>query len=134
MSSEQLPSHSQDVERIRDIIFGSQMRDYSQRFEAVERDLARLQGEIDRLTEQLAEQDSDQTKKLQALRRDMRQADDDLRNELRETAQRLSTEKVQRIDLGRLFLELGNHLTEGRSVGDLLENLVGGEREPGREQ
>jgi len=134
MSSEQLPSHSQDVERIRDIIFGSQMRDYSQRFEVVERDLARLQGEIDRLTEQLAEQDSDQTKKLQALRRDMRQADDDLRNELRETAQRLSTEKVQRIDLGRLFLELGNHLTEGRSVGDLLENLVGGEREPGREQ
>ncbi len=134
MSSEQLPSHSQDVERIRDIIFGSQMRDYSQRFEVVERDLARLQGEIDRLTEQLAEQDSDQTKKVQALRRDMRQADDDLRNELRETAQRLSTEKVQRVDLGRLFLELGNHLTEGRSVGDLLENLVGGEREPGREQ
>lgn len=134
MSSEQLPSHSQDVERIRDIIFGSQMRDYSQRFDAVERDLARLQGEIDRLTEQLAEQDSDQTKKTQALRRDMRQADDDLRNELRETAQRLSTEKVQRVDLGRLFLELGNHLTEGRSVGDLLKNLVEGEREPGREQ
>jgi len=94
ISSEQLPSHSQDVERIRDIIFGSQMRDYQQRFDAVERDLTRLQGEIDRLTEQLAEQDSDQTKKTQVLRRDMRQADDDLRNELRETAQRLSTEKV----------------------------------------
>jgi len=47
MSNEQLQANSQDVERIRDIIFGSQMRDYQQQFEALQRDLARLQQEID---------------------------------------------------------------------------------------
>lgn len=128
MSDEHLQASSQDVERIRDIIFGTQMRDYQQLFEALQRDVARLQQELDQLNEQLAEQDSNQGKKIQALRRDTRQADDELRSELRETAQKLATDKVERADLGRLFLEIGTHLTEGRSVGDLLRSLVEGEQ------
>ena len=32
-----------DVERIRAILFGSQMRDYEQRFQTLQRDLSRLQ-------------------------------------------------------------------------------------------
>jgi chromosome segregation ATPase len=132
MSDEQAQTSSQEVERIRDIIFGSQMRDYRQQFEAIQRDLARLQQSINRLTEQLAEQDGEQGKKLQALRREMRQADDDLRNESRETAQRLTTDKVERADLGRLFADLGSHLTEGRSAGDILKNLVMEDQDPGR--
>jgi DNA anti-recombination protein RmuC len=124
MSDEQLQANSQDVERIREIIFGTQMRDYQQRFEAVQRDLARLQQQLDHLTEQLAEQDSNQGKKVQSLRQEMRQADDALRSELRETAQKLTVDKVERVDLGRLFLEIGTHLTEGRSIGDLLKTLV----------
>jgi predicted nucleic acid-binding Zn-ribbon protein len=133
MSDEQLQATSQDVERIRDIIFGTQMRDYQQRFEAYQRDLARLQKEIEQLNEQLTEQDSAQGKKVQALRREMRQADDDLRAELRETANRLTADKVERVDLGRLFLEIGNRLTEGRSIGDLLKSLVEGEQDSGRD-
>jgi DNA anti-recombination protein RmuC len=129
MSDEQLQANSQDVERIRDIIFGTQMRDYQQRFEAVQRDLARLQQQLDRLTEQLAEQDSNQGKKVQSLRQEVRQADDDLRSELRETAQKLAVDKVERVDLGRLFLEIGTRLTEGRSVGELLKSLVEGEQD-----
>ena len=35
MSDEHLQASSQDVERIRDIIFGTQMRDYQQLFEAL---------------------------------------------------------------------------------------------------
>ena len=70
---------------------------------------------------------------MQALRRELRQADDDLRTEVRETAQRLATGKVERVDLGQLFLEIGNHLTVGRSVGDLLRNLVAGEQDSGRD-
>ena len=128
MSDEHLQASSQDVERIRDIIFGTQMRDYQQLFEALQRDVARLQQEIDQLNEQLAEQDSNQGKKIQALRRDTRQADDELRSELRETAQKLAADKVEKADLGRLFLEIGTHLTEGRSVGDLLKNLIEGEQ------
>jgi hypothetical protein len=118
---------TEEVERIRDIIFGPQMRDYDHRFNNVQRDLDRLQQEIDRLTEQLTDQDSAQTKKVQALRRDMRQADDDLREEVRETAQKLTIDKVDRMALGELFIELGTHLKTGGSLADLLKSVSGPE-------
>lgn len=128
MTDEQIEATAQaepaeEIEHIRDIIFGAQMRDYNQRFQTVQRDLERLQQEIDRLAEQLADQDSAQRKKLQDLRREMRQADDDLRDELRQTAQALITEKVDRLALGELFVELGTHLKTGGSLADLLRSL-----------
>jgi predicted nucleic acid-binding Zn-ribbon protein len=113
----------QEMDRVRDIIFGPQMRDYAQRFQAVERDLERLQQEIDRLAEGLADQDSSQTKKLQNLRREMRRADDGLRDELRQTAQTLTSDKVDRVALGELFIELGTHLKTGGSLADVLKSL-----------
>ncbi len=113
----------QEVDRIREIIFGGQMRDYQQRFEAVQRDLDRLQGEIDRLTEQLADQDSEQGKKLQNMRQEMRQADNGLRDEVRQTAQKLTTEKADRAALGELFIQLGTNLKTGGSLADLLKSL-----------
>jgi chromosome segregation ATPase len=119
----------QEVDRIRDIIFGPQMRDYDQRFETVQRDLDRLRQEIDRLSEQLADQDSSQSKKLQALHQEMRQADDDLRNELRKTAQTLMTSKVDCVALGELFIDLGTHLKTGVSLAEVLKGL--GEKEQG---
>lgn len=112
-----------EVDRIRDIILGPQLREYEQRFQIIQRDLERLQQELDHLTEQLANQDSEQSKKLQALRRDMRQGDDDLRGELRQTAQKLTTDKVDRVTLGELFVELGTHLKMGGSLADLLKGL-----------
>lgn len=128
MTKQQAKANSQtesieEVDRIRDIIFGHQMRDYEQRFQIFQRDLERLQQEIDRLTEQLADQDSSQSKKLQDLRREMRKADDGLRDELRETAQRLTIEKVDRVALGELFIELGTHLKTGGSLAELLKSL-----------
>jgi len=128
MSDEQVQATSpmeapQEVDRIRDIIFGPQMRSYEQQFQNVQRDLERLQQELDRLTEKLADQNSDQGKKLQALRRELRQADDDLRDELRQTAQKLSIDKVDRMALGELFIELGTHLKTGGSLADLLKGL-----------
>jgi predicted nucleic acid-binding Zn-ribbon protein len=116
---------SQEVDRIRDIIFGSQIKDYEQRFQNVQRDLNRLQQEFDQLNEQLTDQGSDHNKKVQNLRREMRQADDGLRDELRETAQTLSQDKVDRMALGDLFVELGNHLKNGGSLADLLKGLDG---------
>ena len=116
----------QEVNRIRDIIFGPQMRDYEQRFQSIQHDLGRLQQGIDRLAEQLADQDSSQSKKLQNLRKEMRQADDDLRNELRQTAQKLTSDKVDRLALGELFTELGTYLKTGGggSLADVLKGLV----------
>ncbi len=116
-------STPQDVERIRDIIFGRQMRDYEGRFSAVMRDLERLQQEIDRLTEALSEQDTDHAKKMQALRQELRTADDGIRNELRDTAQRLTVDKVDRVMLGDLLIELGTHLKAEDGLGGLPVDL-----------
>jgi len=114
----------QEVDRIRDIIFGHQMRDYDQRFQIVQRDLERLQQELDRLAERLAEQDSSQAKRLQELRQEMRRADDDLRDELRQATQTLTNDKVDRVALGELFIELGTHLKSGGFLADLLKDLA----------
>lgn len=127
MPDEQLQANSQDVERIRDIIFGTQMRDYQQRFQVLQQDLARLQQEIDHLTQRLATQEQSQQERLEATHHEMRRATDDLRNELLETTQQLGTEKVERLDLGQLLLRIGTHLTEGRPLANLFEDLVAGE-------
>lgn len=131
MTEEQAASSAgtaQEVDRIRDIIFGSQMREYEQRFQVVQRDLNRLQQELDRLADQLSEQDREQSKKLQALRGEMRQADDDLREELRQAVDQLMTAKVDRVALGDMFVEMGQRLKTGGSLSDLLGVLEGPEQ------
>lgn len=113
----------QEVDRIRDIIFGSQMRDYEQRFQMILRDLERLQQELDRLSDRLAEQDSEQGKKLERLRKESREADEALRRALRETAQQLTNDKVDRLALGDMLIEIGNRLKTGVLSSDLLQGL-----------
>jgi len=113
----------QKVDRVRDIIFGHQMRDYEQRFQLLQRDIQRLQQELDRLNEQLTDHNSEQVKKFQAFRQEMRQADDSLRDEIRQVTHRLTDEKVDRLALGELFVELGSHLKAGGSMIDFLKNL-----------
>ena len=70
-------STPQEADRIRDIIFGPQIREYEQRFQSLQRDVERLQQELDRMHEELTEQDAEQNKRLQAVRRDLRQGDDE---------------------------------------------------------
>jgi DNA anti-recombination protein RmuC len=112
-----------DVERIRTILFGPQMRDYEQRFLTLQRDLERLQGELAHLSDQLAAQEADQNKKLQTLRSELQRADNEIRDELRQTAQKLTDDKVDRMTLGDLFIELGAHLKGGGSLPRLLKGI-----------
>jgi uncharacterized coiled-coil DUF342 family protein len=111
------------VDRIREIIFGNQMRDYQQQFQAMQRDLDRLRGDIDRLSGQITEQDSGQGKKIETLRQETRQANDDLRDELRQTVQQLGADKVDRLALGELIIEIGTQLKTGGSLASLLQGL-----------
>ena len=124
-STQNVPAEQpvEKVERVRDIIFGPQMRDYDQKFKLIQRDLDRIQQTIDQLGERLSEQDASQLKKLQAVHREMRQSDEDLRMELRQTTEKLTFEKVDRMALGELFVELGSHLKMGGSLADLADWL-----------
>jgi chromosome segregation ATPase len=116
---------AEELGRIRDILFGHQMRDYQQRFEAMRRDLERLQGELDRLRQQLAEQDAEQEKKLGSLRQEARDADEALRSELRETAARLTDQKTDRAVLAEWFIQVGANLKGGGSIDGVLKSLGG---------
>ncbi|RLC60205.1 MAG: hypothetical protein DRI80_11260 [Chloroflexota bacterium] len=110
----------EEIERIRDIIFGAQMRDYERRFQITQRDLDRLQQEIDRLAERLVAQEREQSKKLQDLRQEMRKAHDGLRDELRQTAQKLTDDKVDRQALGEMLIQIGTYLETGAPPTGLL--------------
>ena len=100
-----------EVDRIRDIIFGSQMRDYEGKFEAFVRDAARLQRELDQLNEQLAAQSAAQVKNLQAARQELRQADADLRSELKLTLDGVTAEVAE------------NHAAQGQNLQALRQEL-----------
>ena len=47
---------TEKVSRVRDLIFGQEMRNYEQKFEHLTRDVQRLQNELNQLTTQLSEQ------------------------------------------------------------------------------
>ncbi len=122
-----------EVDRIRDIIFGPQMRDYDQRFRVFQDDVDRLQRALDRLGEVQSEHEAGFTKKLQALRTELRQDDDSLRAELRQAVEKLTDDKVDRLNLGDLLIQLGTQLKRGDGDSNLLaglSQLVGGQ-EPG---
>lgn len=93
--TEQSALQGESVERIRDIIFGPKMRDYEQRFDALTRDLARLQTDLDVLGEQLTAKDAGQSKNLQAVRQELRQANSELRNEMKAEDARLTTQLAE---------------------------------------
>lgn len=95
MADKEQIAGTESVERIRDIIFGPKMRDYEQRFEAVMRDIGRLQQELDRLGEQLTAKDAAQSRNLQALRQELRQADDELKAALKAEAGRLTAQLAE---------------------------------------
>lgn len=113
----------QDVNRIREIIFGAQMRAYEQRFQSQQRDLERLQQQLDQLAEQVEQRDSTQANKTRDLRNEMRQANDTLREELRAIADALTNDKVDRVALAEIFVQLASHLKDGGSLGELLQGL-----------
>jgi len=91
------------------------MRTYEGNFQTIKRDIERILHELERLNEKTDEQDRTQSQKLQTLERDLRKADDTLRTELRETAFKLSDDKVDRQFLGDLLIELGSELKSAGS-------------------
>ena len=90
---------SQNVDRIRNILFGSQMRDYDGRFQRVE----------ERLTREAEELRADLQKRLEALEAFMR-------GETQSLAHRLETEQAERSQaterLGRDLGETARHFEE----------------------
>lgn len=85
-----MTSSAEKVERVRDIIFGAQMRDYTQRFDTMSRELARVGQEVTRLTEQLQEQEK-------RLRKELRQESDRLLAQMQDQ-DKAQQQQIQALD------------------------------------
>ncbi|MBX3001109.1 MAG: hypothetical protein KF893_21480 [Caldilineaceae bacterium] len=113
----------QEMERIREIVFGAQMRSYDQNFATLRQDLSRLQSAIAQIQEQMSKQEQEQSRRLQALRRELNESDELIRAELRQVADQLSSDKTDRSTLGELLVDLGNQIKAGSSLSHLLQDL-----------
>lgn len=117
-------SGGQEVDRIRDIIFGSQMKAIDGHLAALRTDLEQLRQQQVRLQTQLLELDAEQTRRLQNFRAEASADLDGLRTELRATTQDLDHAKADREVLGRMLVDLGQQLLEGgRPFGERLQAL-----------
>ena len=114
----------QDLERVREILFGGVIRDHDARFATLQRDLERLQKSLDKTNQELTNRDRAQSQKLEEARQDLQTTAEELRAELRAAADRLSDEKVDREQLGNLFVEIGNQIKGSGALGSVLEGLL----------
>ncbi len=71
-----------EVDRLREIIFGAQMEEYERRFADLHREMERLVGDLRQVQDGVGEFEQAQTKRLEALEREMRRATDELRREV----------------------------------------------------
>ncbi len=114
----------QDMERVREILFGGVIREHNARFVTLQRDLDRLQQALDKANEQLSAQDNGQNKKLKDAQLDFRNEIDGLRAEMRSAVDRLSEEKVDREQLGDLLIEMGNQIKGNSMLSSVLDGLL----------
>ncbi|HKS83697.1 MAG TPA: hypothetical protein VJR23_19500 [Candidatus Acidoferrales bacterium] len=103
-----------NVDKIRDILFGSQMRDYEKRFSRLEESVAKS---LDNLRE-------DMTKRLETLSGFVKQ-------EVESLSQRVKNEKAERTDG---FKELGREMKDGmklveKKLGQIEEQMADGQSE-----
>jgi chromosome segregation ATPase len=92
---------------------------------------ALVQQEQDRkaLKNAIAELRDQQMHKLDTLRQELRQADDDLRAELRHVVDRLDDQKSDRRTLAAMFSEISSRLETGGGVTNLLEGFLSPSKE-----
>lgn len=138
------------VERIRDLLFGTQMRDYTQRFDAISRDLSRLTQETARIQEAIQEQENKFTKLLRQevdrlaaqlqdqdkrTQQQLQQVDQRLTEQIKELDQKHTqnakelaynlarTERVLREELHELSQQLNHTKVDRPTLGDLLVEI-----------
>jgi len=123
-----------EVDRIRDIIFGSQMRTYEQQFKRVAGQLDQINKQLDELRANLGRQRQDLEGQIQKLREATQQSQSEMerafsnqlaqsRSEFTQGLDALEDEKTSRSHLGDLLVEMGTRLKQQGDISDLLGQL-----------
>jgi DNA anti-recombination protein RmuC len=143
MSVESERPHTEDhplteLDRIRDIIFGSQMQTYDGQFDHLVNQLSLLDRKLDEIRTELSQQLSDQQARAEETQRALsdrigqaesdlnaqaHQLADELRSEFSQALEDLREDKASRLDVGDVLVEMGTRLKQQFAVADLIGKL-----------
>jgi DNA anti-recombination protein RmuC len=127
-----------ELDRIRDIIFGSQMLSYEGQFDHLANQLSLLNRQLDELKAELSQKLGDQQSRTDELESTLsdrigqtessldaqaHQLADDLRSEFSQALDALRDDKASRLDVGDVLVEMGTRLKQQFGVADLLGPL-----------
>ena len=116
-------NQNDNIEQIRQLIFGEQMRDYQHRYEILTEEIQNLkkqmENSLDTLNKHLDRFNSDNKKSNDQIRELMDRKFDEVNNavknseiRLEEKISRLKTDKTNRLQLAKYFEELAKNLKE----------------------
>ena len=71
-----------EADRLREIIFGAQMEDYERRFSDLQREMDRVLDDLRQVQDSVSDFEKTQTKRIEALEREIRRDNDELRREV----------------------------------------------------
>ncbi len=112
MSQDQLSASLGELERVREILFGSVARDQDKRLQQLQGEIARLQQAVLQLDAQLAEQRQLHVEQIGELRQHVDAADASLRTDTEQALHQLRDDKLDRRMLGDLLITLGSRLKD----------------------
>lgn len=128
--SEKDMNPGKNIDQIRDLIFGEQIRDYDRHFKSLSKDIKSVKTSLDQsiaeLAERLSAEESDRKKEMDTLSKKIESVDSHLRKLLsrmetrcNEEFTRLDDDKTDRLEMANLLVELSLRLKKE----DLLEEL-----------
>ncbi|HQV68325.1 MAG TPA: hypothetical protein PLJ62_09515 [Thermoflexales bacterium] len=97
----------QPLERIRDILFGSQMSALDARLAAIQSELAELSAALAALNTRVTEAQKAGDENLEHARRSLRMSITNIQTQLKELAQRIETEALTKAEMADLLTEMG---------------------------
>lgn len=124
-----------DINQIRDLIFGENIREYNRKFVEVEKELAKLHETVKEQSKSIQELQNKIKAANQSIESTIAKSEqtflqriDDLRRELDQKLARLAEDKTDRLKIGNYLIEIGMRLKDENVMQQLIdENKNGNE-------
>ncbi len=118
-----LPTQADEIARIRDILFGSHMKEYERRFRNIEEELGRQKKRIEELWQRVDDLEAKVDQNHRHVLAELRKQVDDLYTQLQRRIDQLEEESVAKVTLGDLLLEVGSRI-KGSNVTTSLQEIL----------
>lgn len=102
----------QPLDKIREILFGPQLSNVDLRLAAIQRELAELRGSVEALGAKLEEVRESGDHKLEHARRGLRMSITNAQMQLKDIAEKMEAEMVDRATLADALMQLGNSIRQ----------------------